>query len=127
MQQRTVERFNEVGGNIDYERFKEEVLKFIIQKKDVIYRPFSCKTLNFQEAKIMEFHRLNIIEGSYSNVYHLRVFLDIPEDLQIARIRFRNGERMLERFKNEWIPKENEFFLKYDIRRQSLIINGARI
>ena len=34
---------------------------------------------------------------------------------------------MLERFKNEWIPKENEFFLKYDIRRQSLIINGARI
>ena len=51
--------------------------------------------------------------------------LDIPEDLQIARIRFRNGERMLERFKNEWIPKENEFFLKYDIRRQSLIINNS--
>lgn len=131
MHQRTVERFNEVGGNVDYERFKEEVLEAIIHKKKVVYRPFSCKTLNFQEAKIMTFNRLNVIEGSYSqhpyfgNVYHLRVFLDITEDLQILRIRFRNGEGMLERFKKEWIPKENEFFLKYDIKNQSLIINNS--
>ena len=39
-EQRTPERFAEVGGNVDYERFQEEVLLPLKDGKAFSYRPF---------------------------------------------------------------------------------------
>ena len=38
--QRTLKRFAEVGGNVDYERFQEEVLLPLKTGKAFTYRPF---------------------------------------------------------------------------------------
>jgi len=127
-EQRTEERLKEVGGNVDYERFKQEVIEPLQQRKDVIYRPFSCKTRTIQEAVEIPFRRVNVIEGSYSqhpyfgDVYQLKVFMEISKEVQIERIRQRNGEGMLKRFVEEWIPKENAYFEKFDIREKSMVI-----
>lgn len=127
-EQKTPERLQEVGGNVDYERFKEEVLEPILRKEEVRYRPFSCKTGSIQEEQNIPFQRLHIVEGSYSqhpyfeDVYHLKIFLHISEGIQKERIRMRNGEEMLERFVNEWIPKENAYFEKFQIQKQSLVL-----
>lgn len=127
-EQRTEERLKEVGGNVDYERFKLEVIEPILKGENVIYRPFSCKTRTIQEATEIPFQRLNIIEGSYSqhpyfgDVYQLKVFMEIPQEVQIESIRQRNGEVMLERFVSEWIPKEDAYFEKFETRKRSLII-----
>ena len=43
-EQRTPERFAEVGGNVDYERFQEEVLLPLKSGKAFSYRPFDCST-----------------------------------------------------------------------------------
>lgn len=43
MEQRTPERLREVGGNVDYERFEETVLRSLLQKEQVCYQPFSCQ------------------------------------------------------------------------------------
>ena len=45
--------------------------------------------------------------------------MTISDENQIERIRIRNGDTMLERFRAEWIPKENEYFKKYRIRENS--------
>lgn len=127
-EQRTEERLTEVGGNVDYERFKQEVMEPLLKGEAVIYRPFSCKTRTIQEAVEIPFSRLNIIEGSYSQhpylgeVYQLKVFMEIPEETQLERIRQRNGDEMLKRFVSEWIPKENAYFEKFDIREKSMVI-----
>ena len=42
MEQRTPQRLKETGGNVDYERFEETVLRPIFQKQTVFYQPFSC-------------------------------------------------------------------------------------
>ena len=42
--QRTPERFAETGGNVDYERFQEEVLLPLKAGKAFSYRPFDCST-----------------------------------------------------------------------------------
>ena len=74
----------EVGGNVDYERFKEEVINPLIEKKNVMYRPFRCNVRQILDGEEIEYKRLNIIEGSYSqhpyfnDVYKLRVFTNIP-------------------------------------------------
>lgn len=127
-EQKTEERLKEVGGNVDYERFKAEVLKPILRKETVVYRPFSCKTRTLQEAQDIPFRRLSIVEGSYSqhpyfgDVWKLRVFMDISPELQVERIRTRNGEAMLKTFLSTWIPMENEYFEAFEIKRKSILI-----
>ncbi len=126
--QRTVERLAEIGGNVDYERFKKEVLQPVLDKKTVFYRPLRCDTGEIQHGTEIPFKRLNIIEGSYSqhpyfdDRYKLRVFTEISNELQIERIRNRNGEIMLKRFISEWIPKENIYFETFQIKEKSHII-----
>ncbi len=134
--QHTKERLSEIGGNVDYERFKEEVVIPILKKETVFYRPFSCKIREIQNTIEIPFRRLNIIEGSYSqhpyfndaytqyvnNVSKLQIFTEISNELQIERIKNRNGEIMLERFLSEWIPKENIYFKTFEIKENSHIL-----
>lgn len=119
--QRTLERLAEIGGNVDYKRFQEEVLLPILENREFSYGIFNCK-----EQKIIEYKRagrakLHIIEGAYSahpyfgNPYDFIVCLDIDKEIQKERIRVRNGEGMVKRFVEEWIPKENAYLEKFHI------------
>jgi uridine kinase len=127
IEQRTPERLAEIGGNVDYERFKTEVIDAVIAKETVVYRPFSCKTRTLQSPQRILPQRLNIIEGSYSQhpyfneIYDLKVFVDLPYELQLERIHKRNGTEMLMRFVDEWIPKENAYFERFKIKENSNI------
>lgn len=114
--QRTKERLREVGGNIDYERFQKEVLKPLLTKGSCTYRIYDCHTQCFVGEKKIEKAKTVLVEGAYSrhpyfkNPYDEVYFLSISREEQIERIRKRNGEKMLKRFMEEWIPKENEYF-----------------
>lgn len=127
--QRTAERLMEVGGNVDYERFKNEVLIPMKQKQAVMYRPFRCSDLKLSEGIMIPYKRFNIIEGSYSmhpyfdNPYDLRIFIDISDKEQLENVRRRNGEEQATQFKEKWIPKENAYFDKFDIRKGCIIIS----
>ena len=48
--------------------------------------------------------------------------MQISGEMQIERIKQRNGEVMLKRFVSEWIPKETEYFNSFQIPEKSLII-----
>ncbi len=123
--QRTPERLAEIGGNVDYERFKQEVLEPLLENRDFSYGIFSCRKQEIVEYRQVKRNRIHIIEGSYSEhpyfgrPYDLTVCLDIGENAQKERIRMRNGEEMLKRFVKEWIPKENAYLEKFQIREQS--------
>lgn len=126
--QRTAERLSEVGGNVDYERFKTEVLEPVLAGDTVEYRRFDCGSLQIAESIQISTKRINIIEGSYSqhpyfgDIYDLKVFTDIDEKSQMENIRRRNGEDKLKVFKERWIPKEEAYFEKFRIREQSDIV-----
>ena len=114
-EQRTPERFAEVGGNVDYERFLEEVLLPLKSSKTFSYRPFDCSTFTLSDPVIVTPKRLNIIEGTYShhpyfgNPYDLKILLTIDEEIQRRRILDR-PEFLHKRFFEEWIPMENRYF-----------------
>ena len=114
-EQRTPERFAEVGGNVDYERFHEEVLLPLKSGKAFSYRPFDCKTFTLSAPIIVTPKRLNIIEGTYShhpyfgNPYDLKILLTVDEETQRRRILDR-PEFLHKRFFEEWIPMENRYF-----------------
>lgn len=117
--QRTPERLAEVGGNVDYERFRQEVLEPLLRREPFSYRPYDCRSQQFAARVEVPVKRLNIIEGAYSrhpyfgDCYKLAYCLSIEAEEQKKRILRRNGPEMLERFINEWIPKENAYLEKW--------------
>ena len=119
-EQRTQERYAEVGGNVDYERFREEVLLPLKSGKPFSYRPFDCSTFTLSDPVTVTPRKLNIIEGSYSHhpyfgdPYDLKILLTIPPELQQQRI-LQRPAFLHERFFEEWIPMENRYFEKFRI------------
>ena len=123
-EQRTEERFAQPGGNVDYERFREEVLLPLQAQKPFSYRPFSCSTMSLAAPIHVVPRQLSIVEGAYSmhpalsDAYDLSVFLKIDAQIQEERILHRNGCQMQQRFLNEWIPLEKRYFGYFHIENQ---------
>ena len=122
--QRTKERFEEPGGNVDRERFLEEVLLPLSKNEPVDYVRFDCSTFTLLPAKKMIPKRLNIIEGSYSmhpelaGWYDFGVFLDVSPALQEERIKSRNSPEQVKRFFEEWIPMEKRYHDAMKVRER---------
>ena len=125
--QRTPERFAETGGNVDYERFFEEVLMPLRDGGAFSYRPFSCRRFEMAEPVAVQPKRLNIIEGSYSqhpyfgDVYDLKIYLTITPELRQLRLQDRPAP-LQERFRREWIPMEQRYFQEMDIAERADLI-----
>ena len=113
-EQRTGERYAEIGGNVDYERFREEVLLPLKAGKAFSYRPFDCRTFTLSEPVHVAPKRVNIIEGSYSqhpyfgDVYDLKILLSVTPELQRQRI-LQRPAHLHEQFFSRWIPMENRY------------------
>ncbi len=125
--QRTPERYKETGGNLDRERFYDEVIVPLSENKTVNYRKFDCSTFTLLLAVEILPQKLTVIEGAYSlhpyfgDYCDLSIFLDITPDLQRERILKRNPE-MADRFLGEWIPLEEKYFDEMKIKQRCTFI-----
>lgn len=120
---KTPERLAEPGGNVDYERFYEEIASRPAGES-VTWRRFDCSDQALEAPETTEPTRLTIVEGSYSmhpalqSPWDLSVFLSIDPARQSGRILGRNGEEMHEIFIRSWIPMENTYFDAFGIREK---------
>lgn len=123
-EQRTEKRLSEAGGNIDYERFLDEIVKPVKRGMDFSYRPFDCHLLGFKEAVKVDLKSVILIEGSYSchpkfdDIYDLKIFLDVDKQKQLERIEKRNGKNQLSIFQSRWIPLEEKYFEEFHIKEK---------
>lgn len=114
-EQRTPERLAEPGGNVDYERFREEVLLPLQAGRPFSYRPYDCSTGNLKNPVSVVPKKVNIMEGTYSHhphfgdVYDLKVVLQISPEKRTERI-LQRPEFLHRRFFEEWIPMEQRYF-----------------
>jgi hypothetical protein len=122
--QRTKQRLAQPGGNIDAERFAQEVLAPIQEKIAFTYRPYDCQSASFAEAIPVPIHSLYVIEGSYSlhpdfvSSYGLRVFLTVSKEEQRRRIQQRDPNK-LEAYETKWIVLEETYFDKLQIAQSA--------
>lgn len=125
---RTEERLSVPGGNVHYERFREEVLGRLSGRGDFSYRSFDCSKMELGEERLVKGADLYIVEGAYSthpalgNYMQLKIFSDVEREVQLQRIRERGGEGALKAFKERWIPLEEAYFAAYRIRETSDIV-----
>lgn len=132
-EQRTKERLAQPGGNVDYERFLEEILMPLRNAKTkkvgnagkterITYRPFDCHKQDFAEEVTVEAGDIVIVEGSYSchpalrDAYDLRIYLDVSREEQERRLLARNGAEGAAVFRKKWIPLEECYFEACGVR-----------
>lgn len=123
-EQRMKERYDTPGGNVDHERFLEEVMKPLEQGISFSYRPYDCSRGILGEPIWIAQKHLALVEGSYSchpalwDHYDLRVFLTVDEQMQADRILRRNGPEAADMFREKWIPLEEKYFAAYEIEKR---------
>ncbi len=116
MEKRTADRLAEAGGNVDYERFAEEVCPHLVSGEVFSYGVFDCSQMAVTGRREIPACPVRIVEGSYAmhptfgKYATVSLFLHVAPETQLRRITARNGERMAEKFKNLWIPMENRYF-----------------
>ncbi len=126
--QRTAERLSQPGENIDHERFWEEILHPLSEGRAVCYRKYNCARQALEPPITAPQKRLHIIEGVYSlhprlfASYDLTVLADTTKEVQRERILRRNSPEMAEKFFSVWIPMEEAYFLKENIREKVNLI-----
>lgn len=123
-EQRTPQRYQEPGGNVDRERLLEQVLKPLSENQPFFVIAYDCKTQLLSEPVNIIPQKVTIVEGSYSchpslwNLYDLRIFLTVGKEEQLRRIEHRNGKEALDSFKEKWIPLEECYFKEYNIEKR---------
>lgn len=125
---RTNKRLETPGGNVHYERVKEEVLPGIIQRRNFEYGIFDCRSMRICGTRKIKGRGLVIIEGAYAmkpdlrSIYDIKVFMKIDSKLQMDRIIRRNGKEKAEMFRERWIPMENRYFEAFDVEEAADIV-----
>ena len=123
-EQRCPERFAQVGGNVDRERFLAEVLLPLSRGEAIRFRPFDCSTMTLADAVQVPQRRLTVVEGAYSmhpelaEFYDLSVYLDLSDGLQRERILHRNSPQTAQMFFEKWIPLERVYFSETKIKER---------
>ena len=124
---RTAQRLDEPGGNVHYERFAEEVISNLRSQNAIRYRPFNCRTMDYDTPKIIPPSSFMVIEGAYchhpyfGDYLDARVFSDVSANEQMRRLIKRNGEQIYEVFKNKWIPMEEQYFEAHKIAENACL------
>lgn len=121
-EQRSEERLNTPGGNVDHERFHKEILVPLKNgASEISYRPYDCHKQQFLQPVIVKPTQTVLIEGSYSchpelwDFYSLHIFLTVNQDEQLMRIARRNGRESIQQFQERWIPFEEQYFTAYRV------------
>ena len=131
MHMRTPERLSQPGGNVDAERFLTEVLSPAARGEAAQVRKYDCHEDLLLDPALVSPSRVAIVEGAYSlhpllaPHYDLTVFCRIEPELQLSRIRARNGSAALKVFQSRWIPLENQYFQALDVLSQCDIVINA--
>lgn len=102
------------AGNMDLERFREEVLGPARAGETILCRAYDCQTGQMREAEPLE-EGLTIVEGTYSQhptlagCYDLKVFLTCEREEQTRRLRAREGD-YFPTFDRVWRALEERYF-----------------
>lgn len=127
---KTPQRLAQPGGNVDYERFAQQVMGPLNRGEAFSYGVYHCQTGQVSPSSPVPRRQLNIVEGVYSlhpalaQSYDLKIFLTVPRPVQHRRILQRSGAFLFQRFVDQWIPLEDIYFSQLDIAGQcALVLN----
>lgn len=122
-EQRSPERLALPGENVDHERFSEQVLVPLLNGRPVQYRPWRCHEGAFGPEVTITPAPLTVVEGCYSlrpdlrDAFQLRIWVEASGDTRRQRLLDRGGPECLTSFEQRWIPLENHYFDRFQVKQ----------
>ena len=117
---------NETG--INSLRLIKEIINPAVLNKQLKYKRYNSSSKTFEEVIIEKTCPIVVIEGVYSSnpmleeYYKGVIYLHINEDLRQDRLLMK-PRLLLSKFIGEWIPKENNYYSKYNpFKRADIIV-----
>lgn len=115
------------GGNMDFGRFRQEVLLPSARGETIMYRPFDCQSGTYKRVEEVQPRMLTVVEGSYSahpmlaEEYDLKIFMTCSKEVQGRRLKEREGAHF-SAFEQRWIPMEENYIRKCNVLQSSDIV-----
>lgn len=115
------------AGNMDIERFRNEVLIPAASNTDISYRPYHCQSGTYAEPTVIPASKLTIIEGSYSQhpelakFYDCKIFLTCADATQRSRLQIREGD-YFPVFEKLWMLLEKRYHEAFQIPEQADVV-----
>ena len=119
-----VPRDNRVGGrdavltpwkNMEVSRLLREVLQPLNAGNEGSYRRYDWGSDALAERRVVPVDGTVLVEGVYAlmpplkDYYHLRMWIDCPRELRLARGLARDGQDALARWRDQWMPAEDRY------------------
>lgn len=127
-EQRSKERLQKPGENVDYERLIEEVLLPLTHNQNALLRRYNCSTQTLESGRPLSKPSVLILEGSYSlnnailPFSSFRIFTVCSPKTQKERLLHREGKERLRNFEQKWIPLEEFYFQSLAVENRADLI-----
>ena len=128
--EKNAERLSLPGGNCDWERLVSEVLDPWTRGLHPEIRRYDCRRDCLVPSGRLNAERILILEGSYCNLPGIRkyaavrLFLAVPEEVRLNRLRERESKESLQRFFDRWIPLEYAYFTAFGLPDPGCLVIG---
>jgi hypothetical protein len=119
------------GGNIDFARFRTEVLLPATRGEALHLRAFDCAAQQLGPVQEMPARKLTVVEGSYclhpdlADGYTLSVFLTCTPEEQARRLIDREGAHYAA-YQTMWIPLEEQYHRRCPLPAGTLSVDTTR-
>ncbi len=130
--QRNYVKENEIGGNWDYKRVKEQLIIPLSQNQNTNYQRYDWDEDSMAEWYKVPSGGMVVIEGCYSLIkelegyYDFKIWVESPRKVRLSRGIKRDSEEKRHLWEDLWMPAEEYYISKQNpMRKADLIIDGT--
>ena len=121
-----------VGADFDWGRLRDQVLAPLRRGVNAQYERYDWKRDILLAAREVQPNQIVIVEGVYASrrelagLYDLRVWVECPREVRLARGIARDGASARWRWEHDWMPSEDRYVEQHrPFERADLIVAGA--
>jgi uridine kinase len=120
------------GAGFDLGRVRREVLDPLVERRPARFASFDWEHRQPRGEREVAAAGVVVVEGvcalheSFRSDYHLRVWVDAPRELRLARAVAREGETARAAWEGVWLPREERYVAADDpVSAADLVVDGA--
>ena len=120
------------GSGFDLSRLRREVLDSLVSGRTARFASFDWVAGEPRGERRVEPHGIVVVEGvcalhrMFRDDYNVRVWVDAPRDLRLARGVARDGEVARATWENVWMPMEDAYVERDDpAAAAELVVDGS--
>ena len=121
------------GTEFELSRLRAEVLEPLLRGEPAEYRAFSWELQRrLPEPRVVRPQGVVVVEGvcalhaMFREAYDLRIWVEAPRELRLARGIARDGEESRDVWENQWMPSEDRYVERDDpVSAADLIVDGS--